>query len=191
MTHPAETTLALMAGGELGVWTRWRVSRHIANCPRCRRRSEAYAASRQRLQLTVSEMPEGVNWERLAAEMKANVRVGLAAGACVGPAEPPLGRPRWQKIVILTPVVVPVVALLLLGVWLGSSRPRAGGAAWVDGTLIEATSGGIELRQGDRMLSLRQPGAGAVTYAVNAQGTIGARYVDADTGQVTIHNVYE
>ena len=41
------------------------------------------------------------------------------------------------------------------------------------------------------MLSLRQPGAGAVTYAVNAQGTIGARYVDADTGQVTIHNVYE
>jgi hypothetical protein len=137
-------------------------------------------------------MPEGVSWERLAAEIKANIRVGLAAGECVGPVEHPRPvRPRWQRALILAPVVVPVVALLLLGVWLGVPRPQAGKTAWVDGTLIEATSGGIELRQGDRMLSLRQPGAGAVTYAVNAQGTIGARYVDGDTGQVTIHNVYE
>ncbi len=38
------------------------------------------------------------------------------------------------------------------------------------------------MRQGDRMLSLRHPGAGDVTYAVNAQGTVRARYVDAETG---------
>ena len=29
-----------------------------------------------------------------------------------------------------------------------------------------------------------------MTYLVNAQGTLRARYVDSETGQVTIHNVY-
>ena len=30
-------------------------------------------------------MPEGADWDRLAAEMTANIRVGLAAGECVAP----------------------------------------------------------------------------------------------------------
>jgi anti-sigma factor RsiW len=190
MTHPAETSLALLAGGELGVWTRWRIGRHLAACPQCRRQAEEFRAAREQLRHSISDMPEGVNWDRLAAEIRGNIRVGLAAGECVGPVERRPARPRWQRAVILAPVVVPVVALLLLGVWLGVPRPQAGKAAWVDGTLIEATPGGIEFRQGDRMLSLRQPGAGDVTYAVNAQGTVRARYVDGDSGQVTIHNVY-
>ena len=34
------------------------------------------------------QIPEGVNWDRLAAEMTANIRVGLAAGECVAPQRP-------------------------------------------------------------------------------------------------------
>ena len=190
MSHPAETSLALLAAGDLGPWTRWRIGRHLAACPHCRQRVAEYKASREQLRGSASRMPEGVNWDRLASEIKANIRLGLAAGECVGPAESRHLRPRWQRAVIVAPLVVSVVGLLVIGVWIGMPRPQAGKTAWVDGTLIEATSGGIELRQGDRMLSLRQPGAGDVTYAVNAQGTFRARYVDGDTGQVTIHNVY-
>jgi len=46
------------------------------------------------------------------------------------------------------------------------------------------------LKQGDRMLTLRPPNVGDVTYLVSAQGTLRADYVDEETGQVTIHNVY-
>ena len=34
---------------------------------------------------SAAEMPEGLDWDRLAAEMTANIRVGLAAGECVAP----------------------------------------------------------------------------------------------------------
>ncbi len=56
--------------------------------------------------------------------MKANIRVGLAAGECVGPVGTRSARRRWQRAVILAPLVVPVVALLLIGVWLGMPRPQ-------------------------------------------------------------------
>jgi len=190
MSHPSELSLALLAGGDLGVWARWRVRLHLSGCESCRRELEQFEFSRERLRSAPEELPGDVNWAPLAAEMKANIHLGLAAGECVGPVVARSARRRWHKAVILAPVVVPVVALLLIGVWVGMPRPQGAKTAWVDGTLIEATSGGIELRQGDRMLSLRHPDAGDVTYAADAKGTVRAGYVDAETGQVTIHNVY-
>jgi hypothetical protein len=82
------------------------------------------------------------------------------------------------------------MVLILIGMLLQHPQPRALGTAWVDGSLLEATKSGIELRQGDRMLSLLHPQDDSVTYAVGTQGTLRARYFDADTGQVTIQNVY-
>jgi hypothetical protein len=46
------------------------------------------------------------------------------------------------------------------------------------------------MRQGDRMLSLRHPEAKDVTYLVNVGGGLRARYVDSETGQITIQNLY-
>jgi hypothetical protein len=122
--------------------------------------------------------------------MTANIHVGLAAGACVEPPAARVPKARWHRAVILAPVVVPLIVLLVIGLWFERPRPRASQAPWVDGTVIEATAEGIELKQGDRMLNLRHPDASDVTYAVNAQGTVRARYFDGETGQVTIHNVY-
>ena len=48
-------------------------------------RIDVYRHSRQRLKQAAAEMPEGADWDRLAAEMTANIRVGLAAGECVAP----------------------------------------------------------------------------------------------------------
>jgi hypothetical protein len=131
-----------------------------------------------------------VNWDRLAAEITANIHLGLAAGECVGAPAARIPRPGWHRAVILAPVAVPLLVLLVAGLWFARPRPQVSAPQWVEGTVIQATAEGIELRRGDRMLSLRHPGAGDVTYAVNAQGTVRARYVDEETGQVTIHNVY-
>ena len=45
-------------------------------------------------------------------------------------------------------------------------------------------------KRGGEALRLMSPGARNVTYTVNAQGSMSARYVDPDTGYVTISNVY-
>jgi hypothetical protein len=190
MIHPSEASLALYAGGELGLWARWRLRAHLSACPECRRMVEQFLAVRDGLRWSQSEMPAGVQWDRLASEMTANIHVGLAAGECVGPAGVRRVRPRWHRAVIWAPAAVPVVALLVVGIWRQWPRSQPSPSAWVDGTVVEATSEGIEWKQGDRMLSLRHPTAGDVTYAVDAQGTVRAGYVDTETGQVTIHNVY-
>ena len=190
MSHPPEVTLALYAGGELGLWARWRSRGHLAGCPDCRRVVEQFQAVREDLRLDQLGAPKGVRWDRLASEMTANIHVGLAAGECVGPVAVRRVRPRWHRAVILAPAIVPVVALLLIAIWYQFPRSQKERATWVDGTVVEATSEGIQWKQGDRMLSLRHPTAGDVTYAVNTEGTIRAGYVDTETGQVTIHNVY-
>ena len=88
MRHPNQETLALHAGGDLGPFARWRTSRHIARCESCR--EEVAAFDEVRLSLPGLAAVPDLQWNRLAAEIKANVRLGLAAGECVRSADPPL-----------------------------------------------------------------------------------------------------
>src|SRR5271169_6208843 len=81
MKHPNEGTLALHAGGDLGLVAGWRTERHLAKCDRCRDSLAAFSELREVLP-ELAEIPE-VPWNRLAAEMRANIRLGLAAGECV------------------------------------------------------------------------------------------------------------
>jgi hypothetical protein len=186
MTHPSETSLALHAGGDLGVWARWRIARHAVRCEECRIRIDAFRSVRDRLRDEMAELPPEVNWGRLAGEMKANIHVGLAAGECVMEIQPE-PRPLFGR---LAAVAAPAVLLVLVGLLLQHPQPRPAAAPWVDGTLIEANRGGIEMRQGDRMMSLRHPEAEDVTYLVNVEGGLRAGYVDSQTGQITIQNLY-
>ena len=87
MSHPSETRLALYAGRELGVWSRWAVSRHVSRCSQCHDQVRAFVADKERLRRACAEFPAGLEWERLASEMTANIRVGLAAGE--HPTSPP------------------------------------------------------------------------------------------------------
>jgi hypothetical protein len=66
--------------------------------------------------------------------------------------------------------------------------PRAAKAA--DGVTLEATSNGIALRGGGQALSLLHGRAQDVTFSAGAQGSMRARYVDSETGYMTINNVY-
>ena len=81
MTHPDQSILALYAGEDLGWFSRKRTERHLAGCPQCRDEVRELAAVREEL-AALKELPE-ISWNRLAIEMKANIRLGLAAGECV------------------------------------------------------------------------------------------------------------
>jgi hypothetical protein len=186
MTHPSETSLALHASGDLGVWARWKISHHAVHCEECRTRIDAFRSAREQLRDEMAELPPEVNWGRLAGEMKANIHLGLVAGECVAQIQPE-PRPLFGR---LTAVAAPALLLVLVGLLLQHPQPRPAAAPWVDGTLIEANRGGIEMRQGDRMMSLRHPEAEDVTNLVSVEGGLRASYVDSQTGQITIQNLY-
>src|SRR5690242_16922339 len=81
MRHPSQATLALHAGGDLGKFARWRLMRHLAHCDACASELMAFESTREMI-AELGEVP-AVAWGSLAAEMKANIRLGLAAGECV------------------------------------------------------------------------------------------------------------
>ena len=80
MTHPEEQDLALYATGDAGFVQKLYLTRHVHSCSECSRIVEEYRG----LTAALSEPDLDIaNWDALAAEMKANVRLGLEAGACV------------------------------------------------------------------------------------------------------------
>jgi anti-sigma factor RsiW len=185
MRHPSESELALMAGGELGLFARLRVRRHLDRCAECRAANRAFAEDRLLVRDWAGELPVDLNWNRLAAEMKANIHVGVEADRCV--AVPARGF-AWgsRPVVALASAALTVV----LGFWLNMPQPAPLSVSDESGVMLEATRTGIELKQDNRSLTLLNPGSEQVAVSVNMQGVLRARYVDSETGHVTITNVY-
>jgi len=101
MHHPNESDLALYAGNDLSRFARLRVDWHLRTCGKCQQEVTEFSSQRAE---TLRNAPEPeVNWDRLAAEMKANIRLGLEAGnvslcrRCIGDTPPGRG-PRWQPL---------------------------------------------------------------------------------------------
>jgi len=188
MKHPQQATLALHAGGDLGFFARWRTERHLKECDRCRAEAAAFAATREIIP-ELGEIPE-ISWNRMAAEMRANIRLGLEAGECVRAGEPRLRETRLFTGARAVVAMASVVALLVTGLVLEHPVPKTVTTAIVDdGMVIQATSNSIQVRKGGQMLRLMNPGK-EVTYSSDAQGSMRARYVDPETGLVTINNIY-
>jgi anti-sigma factor RsiW len=187
MKHPSEATLALYAGQDLGAMARWQTRRHLAGCPQCRSEVTSFSALRQEV-TDLRELPE-ISWNSLAAEMKANIRVGLAAGECIRDTRHPLKSGFWEMRTALA--CASVAALLLAGLWLERPAPAPVAIAeQTPGVFLQAVEHGIEVRDGDQAFVLRNGSAGEVTYSAGAQGSIGARFVDRSTGYMTINTVY-
>lgn len=193
--HLNEQTLALYTGKDLGPIQRWRAAFHLGRCEQCRLRLESYQEAREQLRRQTAALPAGLNWDRLAAEMTANIHLGLAAGECVGVRQTPAqGLAGWR------PALVLASALLVVTVawWANSGKGpvpmtnlvKAPQAAVVQGVRLEMTSAGIGVNDNGRVLTLKNPKEGDVAFSVNIGGSMRARYVDAETGQVTINNVY-
>lgn len=199
-THVAESDLALYVSGDLGLMRRLLVRLHVSSCDRCRRRVDAYRADRKAIREIAGEMPEHVNWDRLSAEMAANIRVGLAAGECVAPRRRKSVGLGWRP----AAAMAALSCVLALAWWLNMpeettrSLGRALTAVWHGasatvperGLVVEADSTGIELRENGSSLGVSQGSTRPVAVSVSVQGSASARYVNADTGQMTITSVY-
>lgn len=199
--HPQETDLALFVSNDVSLWKRIAVRVHSSHCDDCRVRIEAYRLDRQRRKREAADLPAGIHWERLAAEMTANIRVGLAAGECVAPkARKHAALAGWRPAAAAAAVVV-----LLAGAWwlnLPASDTQSLGRAMQAlvhgrpgvpeerGPVVAASSKGIELRENGGSLAISEGSSLPVAITVSAPGSASARYVDGDTGQITITSVY-
>jgi hypothetical protein len=182
MNHPREIDLALQAGGESGRIRRFLLDRHVRTCADCREKVAEY--QQLRIDLANVELPD-LNWNFLAADMRANIRLGLEAGACVR-TEPVPG--RWNP----RPVIAFASLLLLIGAgeFLRDARPPRPVVVNAGTAVLESTESGVEIRTATNSLTLLNHHGNAANQTVSAQGDIGARYIDGDTGSVTINNVY-
>jgi hypothetical protein len=181
--HPSEATLALHAGGDLGPIARWRTERHLRQCELCQEEVAAFQGVRQMVS-DLSAMPE-IPWNRLASEMQANIRLGLAAGECVREPQPVMtGLARFsgpRAILALASLTAVVAAGLIL------QRPTPAPA---DRMMLQATANGIQVRQGSEVMGMtHDAGIRNVSYTANTQGSIGESFVDPVTGDVTVRSV--
>jgi hypothetical protein len=71
-----------------------------------------------------------------------------------------------------------------------SNQPNAALAEAAATTVLRSTGSEVEIRTGGRSLALLNHRGNAVNQTVSAQGDIGTRYVDGETGSVIINNVY-
>lgn len=185
--HPFETELALYAGGDLRGWERFKTALHVRGCESCQTKIAAFRQDQEELRASADDMPAGVNWDRLAAEMGANIRVGLAAGECVAPAvrEPVSSIWNWK------PAAACAALVMVFGAawWLNMPALRIGSAE-DRGPVLEASSEGIEFRENGSGLGMSSSSSQPVATSVSFGGSASARYVDGDTGQVTITTVY-
>ena len=214
--HAKETDLALFASGDANLWRGLRLRLHLGRCPQCREIASAYRADREWLKQESSRMPAGVDWEHLAPEMTANIRVGLEAGECVAPrrrrrpAQAMAFRIRRMQFHLSfgwAAAVAAVGVTLLIGAALWLNFPPSDkevlskamsqlfhGRGIMEsedaGPMVEASDSGIVLRGNGGALKISQGALRPVAVSVSAQGSASARYVDADTGQMTITSVY-
>jgi hypothetical protein len=200
MKHPSQEILALQASGDLGPVLRWRTTLHLKGCPACRDEVAGYSEMREVLP-ELNQIPE-VPWNRIAAEMRANIHLGLVAGECVRENTAPVqASPSFVRSFIppfippfmplfsagrATLAFVGVMAVMITGFVLQRPVPVSASEP-----MVQATPDGIQRRAGDQSFGLmNSAGAQRVTYSVSAQGSMGARYVDSETGNVTMTKVY-
>lgn len=203
--HVEETDLALYASGDLRLGQRMAVLLHVRQCGQCSQQVEEFRADAKALRDAGAGLPEGLDWARLSAEMTANIRVGLAAGECVAPRKFRKPLPgTWRPLALASMATAALVVLLAGGWWLNMPQQdtqtlsRAMRSIWHGrntmpyerGTVIEASSEGIELRKDGGTLGVAQDSAQLMTVSVSTQGSASAHYVNQDTGQVTVTSVY-
>lgn len=194
--HPDAPTLALLAGGELPLWHRWNAAWHVRFCSLCQAELRQFRSLRAALpaealdESAAAETLPGITWSVFEAEMRANIRLGLTAGALAGEAEraprPTLPTPvsfwRWAT------VCGALVFVLGAGWWLGN--PYHTPTPVVSSVLrlpAEGEDAGAAPPAGFELLI---PASDAARTEADFDGATRARLIDGETGRVTLQQVY-
>jgi len=189
MKHPAPEVLALYAGKDLDLWALVRTGVHVHRCGQCSGEVQAIQRALTTLKSDAMELPAGLDWDEMAAEMRANIRLGLTAGAIVAesPTEQRVIRDAWPWQLGVVMASMTVVALVS---WMLPISPQSNSQlAARSPAFLEAQAEGLALQDHGSALTLLNPSKTAVTTTVNWDGGARASYVDSETGQVTIHHV--
>jgi len=204
MKHLDEGRLALLAGDDLGFFPSLRAWWHLQGCTSCRASFDAFRENRRAVKEAAQEMPAGIDWARLSEEMTGNIRVGLAAGECVGdyPTKLRFPRFRWGGATL----VAALTAVFVVGFWINLPAPQADhlvaalksivnrsasrDAGRTD-MLLASSRHGIEVKTNGASLSWVPPDPGGALVTVSTRGSVAARSLDDDTGQTTITEVYD
>ena len=133
MKHPEQANLALHAGGDLGWWSARKTARHVARCGECRDEVAAFEGMREMLP-ELNQLP-GVPWNRIASEMRANIRLGLVAGECVREAEAPVREMPLFNFARTAIATASAVALVVTGLVLVRPVP----SVMASGPMVQVT----------------------------------------------------
>jgi hypothetical protein len=221
-THLADSTLALYATGDLDFRNRLAAAWHVRTCARCASIAKSFETDILFRRESAASMPLPSNWDELADEMAANIRLGLSAAECIRDVQPrrenrlgelrrpalrseatAAGRPGW----FWKPAAgISAAMAVVLTVWIGSMPPeqtRVFSRVWdavAHGrpapaerpyVVLESSAQGIEMRQGSRTsLKVLVMGQNPDQFSANLDGSMRAQYVDDQSGQVTVTNVY-
>ncbi len=197
MKHPSESDLALYAAGDLN-WAKQKLAgRHVAQCGACQSMVVEYSELRAGVR-EFPKLPGNMQWSRLAAEMSANIRLGIEAGECVSPRA--IGRsktalpvhfggvPSWRRLSIACAVLCMVAGIAFIVEHPPSlAAPRFTGTEM--GTVLEASEAGLQISEGSQTMRLLNTSGTDVSRTVGARGEVGARYLDPN-GYVTVSQVY-
>ena len=199
--HATETQLALLQTGELGLFEGLRVRWHVNSCESCGNELASFEEARALLEAESGRIPQdledGLDWQRLSAEMTANIHLGVSAGECVRPVRPvqEIASPfSWQAVWRPGLAIAGTVVMLYAGTWmmtkkltsLGSNAERN-----FDGRVVlEARPDSLQIRSNGAAFSLVRASTAFTNISVGTGGSLRARDIDEDTGAVTIYHVY-
>lgn len=198
-SHPPLAMIALYTRGELPVISRSRVRRHMLSCADCQHEARLFSEAtielrREAVTETLTAFEAIADWSVLEREMFGNIVVGLAAARCIEN----VGRKRvWLPRI----AVAGGLCALFAGGWmahipreqttrLAASLSRSIGfhPAPRPSNIVQATPTGIAVRSDGVTLTILHPSSAVVS--VSGSSSVEARFIDEDTGQLTITNVY-
>jgi hypothetical protein len=197
--HPNLGTLALYSSAELRWTDRWRTGHHVAQCTDCQQHVLSFRSAKAELKQeanaqTLTGFESIADWSHLEREMLGNIAVGVAAARCIDH----VGRGRA---VLSWGAVITGLAILFVIGWMthvpkeqtdhltdslrrlvGLEGPQA------TGTVLRTTPDGIVVRAQGATLTIMHPRKAVVS--LSGSSAVAARYVDEETGEVTITKVY-
>lgn len=198
--HPSLELLSLYSSGDLPLLLRFRTGQHVHACADCEQQVLSLRAAKTELRREAqAEVLTGfeaiADWPALESVMMGNIRVGVAAARCIEN----VGRSRRMGLKLAWGAGM---AALFMAGWAArvpsedtqrivTALRRVVGLeqGQIAGTILRSTPEGISVRTQDATLTILHPQSAVVS--VSGAGSVTARYVDDDSGQVTITNVYD